>query len=53
MKTSEFKLQLYNLERFQGNKQVFCEDDGNGKWVRWKEVEPLLKAYLALMRQGK
>jgi hypothetical protein len=43
----DYKLQRYSfLEEDQGCKEY---KDDKGDWVKWEDVEPLLKAYLYLI----
>jgi hypothetical protein len=44
---SEFKLQRYTL----GPYQIQLELDPDGEWVKWADIEPLLKAYLATINK--
>ncbi len=52
MKDSEFRLPRYNFKvhghGLATSGPFFEIDDENGEWLKWKDVEPLIKAYLEL-----
>lgn len=47
----KFKLQRYNLDFLSGI-PMLVKDSKSGRWARWVDVEPLLKAYLNLIEDN-
>jgi len=45
MKASEYKMQRYKMHK---GFLIKMDEDDCGDWVKWEEVEPLIKAYLDL-----
>ena len=43
MEYSEFKMQRYKIHN---GFLLKMDEDDNGDWVKWEDVEPLIKAYL-------
>jgi len=45
MKASEYKMQRYKIHN---GFLLKMDKDDSGEWVKWEDVEPLIKAYLEL-----
>jgi len=48
----EYKLTRYHEFKERDDDKYLFEDD-EGEWVKWEDVEPLLKAYIALINNNK
>ena len=46
----KYKLKRYNLGSLS-DMPLQIEDNSKGVWVKWTDVEPLLKAYLSLINK--
>ncbi len=44
---------MYKLQRYRIDSLVYVDKNDGGGWVKWDDVEPLLKAYLALLDDRK